>query len=904
MSRRNPLLLAAVLVATAHAGPAPFDLAGPGLEVDVTRGALTLPVTRVPTLSAGDRLSIRPLLPSTQSAHYLLVAAFLRGATNPPPADWFFKCKTWTRQCVHEGLTITVPQEAQQVLVFLAPQTGGDFKTLVNAARGRPGAFVRASQDLNQAALDRSRLENYLAAIRVLDEADPELLKQSTPLLARSLAIKVDAKCLDRSPELQAPCLAEGGESLILDDGHSTSIVEALTSGPASDLAMEASFTPQLGYGYYSPYIASVLDIARIMSSFNNAQYQYIPALASQRGEQLALTLNSPPSFHDPKSVLVTALPPVEPAQLPPLHAINPKDTYCARKPSLVLPVEGAPLVFSTGYAHDVSLTLSSQDGKTINLPAKADAARGGFVVDTSALRTVALNDSTHASLHGNWGFDAFEGPGFQLVKARAESWQLPSPDDAVLIAGRAGTVHLQTDDSSCLEGIILKDSSGKEMKADWKRIKPNEVDVTLALQQAIPGPMTLLIAEYGANQPQAVRLRAFSEAGHLDGFAIHAGDSQGTLKGTRLDEVAGLVMRNILFVPGKLASSETGDELSMEAPDAQSAAALKQGEIAKAKVTLKDGRVIDLRAAVNPPRPRVTLIGKSMQPSASVTNSNIALTSPDELPQGAMLTFSLHAQIPAVFSRDETIDVATIDGSYEAILSVANGGITLETTRVAVARLDPEKLLGPSAFGPLQFRAAANGVAGDWQPLATLVRLPLLEELECPSNAEQACKLSGSNLYLVDSVSSDPQFSRPVQVPDGFPGSALPVPHPTGAQLYVKLRDDPSVISRATLVAQSPPTPDGTLAQQSAARSDLEPQSRSEGDRFIPPGPVQWLRVKSEPPAREAPSPLQPQPPAEEASSPLQPQPPTEEVPSPLQRQAPVRPVETSNRAAASPNP
>ena len=896
MFRRSPLLLAAVLVAAAHAGPAPFDLAGPGLEVDVTRGAVTLPVTRVPTLSAGDRLSIRPILPTSQSAHYLLVAAFLRGATNPPPEDWFSRCKTWTRQCAHEGLTVTVPKEAQQVLVFLAPETGGDFKTLVNATRGRPGAFVRASQDLNQAALDRSRLENYLAAIRVLDENDPVLLKQSTPMLARSLAIKVDAKCLDRNPELQAPCLAEGGESLILEDGHSTSIVEALTSGPASDLAMEASSTPQLGYGYYGPYIASVMDIARIMSSFNTAQYQYIPALASQRAEQLALILNSPPSFHDPKSVLVTALPPVEQALLPPLRAVNPQEAYCAGKPSLVLPVEGAPLVFSTGYAHDVSLTLSSQDGKTINLPAKADAARGGFVIDTSALRTVPLGDITHASLHGDWGFDAFEGPGFQLVKVRSESWQLPSPDDAVLIAGRAGTVHLQTDNSSCLEGIILKDSSGKEMKAEWKRTKPNEVDVTLALQQAIPGPMTLLIAEYGASQPQVVRLRAFAEAGHLDGFAIHAGDSQGTLKGTRLDEVAGLVMRNILFVPGKLSSSETGDELSMEAPDAQSAAALKQGEIAKAKVTLKDGRVIDLRASVNPPRPRVTLIGKSMQPFASVTASNIVLTSPDELPQDALLTFSVHAQIPAEFSRDESIEVATTDGSYEATLSVANGGVTLETARVAVARLDPEKSLGPSAFGPLQFRVAANGVAGDWQPLATLVRLPLLEDLECPSNSEQACNLSGSNLYLVDSVSNDPQFSRPVQVPDGFPGYSLPVPHPIGAQLYVKLRDDPSVISRATLVVQSPPTPaeESGLAVtgHAAAETDVEPEPRSDGDRRIPRGAVQWLRVKkSEPPAREAPSPLQPQPPAEE-------------VPSQPQRQAPALPVATPNSAPPNQKP
>src|SRR6185503_19810358 len=99
----------------------------------------------------------------------------------------------------------------------------------------------------------------------------PGSLKELAPLLGRSLAIKMNAACLDRIPELQAPCLMQGQESLILNDGHSTSIVEALTSGPASDLAMEASFTPQLSYGYYSPYIASVLDIAKIFDSFRTA---------------------------------------------------------------------------------------------------------------------------------------------------------------------------------------------------------------------------------------------------------------------------------------------------------------------------------------------------------------------------------------------------------------------------------------------------------------------------------------------------------------------------------------------------------------------------------------------------------------------------------------------------------
>src|SRR5580692_8931065 len=397
------VVLAVSIGSVVSAGPAPFDLAGPVLEVKVTRGSDTLPASEVPNLAAGDRLWIKADLPETQSVEYLMVVAFLSGATNPPPEKWFFACKIWSAKCGSEGLNVTVPQGAQQVLLFLAPHTGGDLRTLIGAVRGRPGAFVRTSQDLNQAALDRSRLERFLSAVHVLNDGDPSKLKEAAPLLARSLAIKVEDKCLDRIPELQAPCLMAGQESLILNDGHSTSIVEALTSGPGSDLAMEASYTPQLSYGYYSPYIASVLDIARIMESFRTAQYQYIPALASHYGDKLALTLNAAPSFHNPLSVLVAALPAVEQAQLPPLHAVNPKEIYCAGRGALVLPVDGAPLVFSTGYAHDVTLNLTDKDGKSIDLPAAADAARGGYVVDTAVLHTETLIDTVHASLQGYW---------------------------------------------------------------------------------------------------------------------------------------------------------------------------------------------------------------------------------------------------------------------------------------------------------------------------------------------------------------------------------------------------------------------------------------------------------------------------------------------------------------------
>ena len=172
------VLLAVSLAHQASAGPAPFDLSGPALEVKVTRGSTTLPAAEVPNLAPGDRVWIKVDLPETQSVQYLMVAAFLSGSTNPPPEKWFFACKTWTGKCRSDGLTVDVPQGAQQVLVFLAPHTGGDLRTLIGAVRGRPGAFVRTSQDLNQAALDRSRLERFLAAVRVLNEGDPSKLKK------------------------------------------------------------------------------------------------------------------------------------------------------------------------------------------------------------------------------------------------------------------------------------------------------------------------------------------------------------------------------------------------------------------------------------------------------------------------------------------------------------------------------------------------------------------------------------------------------------------------------------------------------------------------------------------------------------------------------------------------------
>ncbi|MDE2051188.1 MAG: hypothetical protein KGJ72_09230, partial [Gammaproteobacteria bacterium] len=413
------------------------------------------------------------------------------------------------------------------------------------------------------------------------------------------------------------------------------------------------------------------------------------------------------------------------------------------------------------------------------------------------------------------------------------ESWQLAA-DESAAIVGREDTIHLEASSVSCIDRIMVRDPAGKELDAQWKAVHPNEVEVKLPLQAAQPGQLTLLVKQYGASPAQPVPLQAFAEAARLESFTLHAGDSQGVLTGSRLDEVAGLAVAGVAFVPSTLASSQGVDQLTMTAQDATAAAALKQGDAGLAKVRLKDGRVLDLEGLIAAPRPSVVLIGKSVQPSPSNTGSHIQLANDDELPQRARLTFSVRAKAPAAFGRDEMLEIATADGSYSTMLSLANGGITLENRSVAIASLDPAKAFGPSAFGPLQFRVVDGGVTGDWQPLATLVRLPKLRELVCPATPELACKLSGSNLFLVDAISTDPAFAHPVQVPDGFPGYALPVPHPKDGQLFVKLRDDPGVVNPASVATRElPPTP------QEAERASSRHAAASPPTSEPPPKPT-----------------------------------------------------------------
>jgi hypothetical protein len=780
-----------------HAGTAAFDLGGPRIEIRVTRAGKSLPISQVPNLQAGDRIWIHPDMPDGESVRFLMIAAFLRGSTNPPPEEWFTKVETWNKHIREEGVVITVPAGAQQALIFLAPQTGGDFGTLRSAVRGKPGAFVRASQDLNQASLDRSRLDKYLSVVKEMSGDEDSVLHDRSVLLARSLNIKLDNDCFYKPRQQQETCLTQNTDQLVLDDGHSQSMVAALTSGSGPDLVGQLSTTRLAGGGAYSPYVGAVVDVAKMLESFHTPDYRYIPALALPHLDELNLKLNNPPSFRKPMSVMVVSLPAVEAAQLPPLRPVDAHQALCLEKPDLLLAADGAPVVFSTDYAHSMGLHITDKSGHAFDLPATADAARGGFSIATRGIAADKLEGEVRGTLRGNWGFDSFEGPSFRLQNSHPAKWIVATADESALVVGREDIVHFKSDAAACVETVTLKNEQGKAIKPTWNSPKSDELELKVPLKDDSPGKITMLVKQYGIGKVDEVELRSYSEAARLDKFVINAGDSQATLTGARLDEVAGAELDSVHFAPAGFSRLDNKDELRLST-EAKDISALHAGDKVTAKVTLKDGRMLSVDTVVDRARPRMTLLNQTIQPGPTPTA--IRLSNQDQLPQDGKISFFLSVDVPETFTRSQKIEVATADGSYSVALSVDDGTLVAQDAHTVMAVFDPLKSFGPSAFGPLSFRAVEGNARGDWQPLANLVRLPVLKEVGCPEAPDKQCALTGTNLFLISSVASDPEFKHSVPVPTGFAESTLSVPRPDGTQLYIKLRDNPTAVNPAVL--------------------------------------------------------------------------------------------------------
>ena len=661
------------------------------------------------------------------------------------------------------------------------------------------------------------------------------------------------------------------------------------------------------------------------MSSLHTAQYQYIPAIAFPQQQQLNLRLNTAPSFHNPKSVIVIGLPSIQSTSPPPLRPTEANEVACLAKPGVVLPVEGAPLVYSTGFAHDLILHLNypvanasstepnpAHPAESQNVPLTADAYKGGLVLATIPKRhplpeeapqpappasnqqspTGNQRPSTAAGLTGTiqgfWGFDPFTGPTISLQNTPGKEWKLV-PSDALIASGSAdksdnkdqhiliastGIACIQSITLDPPDGAALNDSGAKDaaQNATWKRAdKPNTLDVSLNLSALrgpnsipAPGTMHLAIRQFGDPKVATVSLVAYSEPARLTELEFHAGDTIATLTGTSLDQVRQLEFAGASFTPDPQPSqleptqSAGASTLRLAIAPGSTAPTQAAGHKYTAQIALKDGRTLTLAAAVMPARPAVSLIGKAevlpdptRTPPASPLR--IKLASQTDLPISDALLFSLKSAQP--FPRAGRIEIASPDDSLHTTLSVTGETLILEDPHTLLAKLDPLKAFGPSAFGPLRLRAVApTGATGDWLPLVNVVRLPTLTGLSCqtappiakpaatlpaagttapppsvtpplvpdpaatspqtgtasthpnpqsaPAPIPTACTLTGSSLYLIDSIAADAAFTNPVRVPDGFIGSSLTVPAPTGAVFYLRLRDDPTPANTVTLPA------------------------------------------------------------------------------------------------------
>jgi hypothetical protein len=692
--------------------------------------------------------------------------------------------------------------------------------------------------------------------MKTVPQNDEKAIHERSAKLASTLNLKPNADCFKKPVEQQVNCLTQSSAPVLLDDGHGQSIAEAVSTGPSSDFINAASYTQPVGAGLYSAYVGAVVDLVHLVSLMRTAVYQYIPAISFPQDSTLNLKLNAPPSFNKPKSVIVIGLPAIQKAMPPPLHPHDPNQVACLLQPKMTLLLEGAPLVYSTGFAHDLTLHLN-RTGAVSELPLAPEAYEGGLAVTNEHEREVlhvggnpqptnadvkigAASDLTiTGTIRGYWGFDAFEGPTLTLQQVDGKDWKIVG--DTPLFAGQDNHLTLKGNGTACVQHIALTNKENKDVDVTFKPDPgPNpgknpgseqskEIKDTLALDISLkkvqPGGYSLAIQQYGDAHTQNVSLTAYTGDIHLDGLKIHRGDNTAILTGEGLKDVVSAQIDNQTFMPADSGNDDRTVHLSARA-------GVSPGDGKDATVKLKDGRTMTVKISLQDPRPSLALLSfndKAVQLNGALS---VTLGAKNDLSLNGKLTFVVETK--DVFPRKQTIEVATVGGSVHTSLSLADNNLVLQDEHTAIATLDPLKAFGQSAFGKLQMRPVAeDGTPGDWTPLGTLVRTPQITAIHCTTADAPTCTIDGSGLFLVRSFSAGKDFAKPAEVPTGFAENTFTVPTPAdGTTLYLKLRDDPDAVATVTLptpiqkpasvlvpAAQAPsPVPNTAPASQGAA--------------------------------------------------------------------------------------
>jgi hypothetical protein len=212
--------------------------------------------------------------------------------------------------------------------------------------------------------------------------------------------------------------------------------------------------------------------------------------------------------------VVVVALPPVGAAKAPPLHTVNPAERYCAQKPGLVLPAEGAPLVFATQLAHDIILRIEIKP-RPVELPLKTDPSQGGLVLARPA--PALPEGELTGTVRGKWGFDDWDGPRYHLRASLPGKWSLSAADQSALVVGREDTLHIEGENALCVERVEEKADGASPLNLAWKLPKPEQLEVVVPMKDTAPGPVSLQIYQFGLGKPDQLPMEAYAEAAALD---------------------------------------------------------------------------------------------------------------------------------------------------------------------------------------------------------------------------------------------------------------------------------------------------------------------------------------------------------------------------------------------------
>ena len=274
-----------------------------------------------------------------------------------------------------------------------------------------------------------------------------------------------------------------------------------------------------------------------------------------------------------------------------------------------MLPAEGAPLVLATHLAHDLSLHIETKNGP-VDLPVNADPAEGGLVLEHPA-PLLQANELTGV-VRGKWGFDDWEGPHYQLRSAESGKWIVAPSDQLALVVGREDTLHIDGESTLCVDKVEEEPAAGNELPLTWKSPKAETLEVAVPMKDAAPGPVKIMIRQYGLEKPDTLDLTAYAEAASLTHLSLSAGDPVAVLTGTRLDEVAKASLDGITWSPATLSRVEDSDRLAMNSDSPT--ASLEPGKRYFASVHLRDGRELRTPVIVDSPRPQITLLSKGTQ--------------------------------------------------------------------------------------------------------------------------------------------------------------------------------------------------------------------------------------------------------------------------------------------------